>query len=521
MVTGRLHLVTSWKPATSLVLVCAASLVLLLPLTLFTPPRDSEVWLFQSIVEMQDQQRLLPLLNGKTLKWGNPLPLTIMSLVPAGDIASSRMVQCVLGVLFVVLVFAISLVLFDLKSALFASAATMTSLGYLALFGTLNLFALPVMLAATAFGLFSLVYLGKLHRAWFIVSYALAAAATVTGGYFLLLFFVLAAVLLVLLDLAPSRLFSIHIISGAVIVLGALAAYYAGYRFLAGRGIADGALSGGQHLGFLKGLLAVFTYGAPWIFLLVPACVPDGGGPSDQETWRRLLPLRTACALAVLMLICSSRSLPQHAVLLIFFAAPLIGSWMAHGMGQGPRSSTLGTVMMALAGITVFLGALAIQAMPIMRGDTIAPGQLVTGGVTMGAAVTFGVLLLRRRPVAQFFVSASAVALVVWCMAFVIPKDHWNEKMSYMSGISRHDPLVVYEDDVTMRGYLSAVTARPLVVGRGAVPMRDAAFLAVSTPDLDDLLEEMKGRMNSVVIDSYRAENTYALMMVSPRLKAQ
>jgi len=90
-----------------------------------------------------------------------------------------------------------------------------------------------------------------------------------------------------------------------------------------------------------------------------------------------------------------------------------------------------------------------------------------------------------------------------------------------MEGICGHEPLVVYEDDVTMRGYLSAVTAEPVVVGRDAVPMNETAFLAVSTSDLEELLDEMKGRMNPVVLESYRAENTYALMMISPRLRGK
>lgn len=502
-------------------LVCAASLVLLLPLNLSMPPRDSEVWLFQSINEMQVRQSCIPLLNGEVLKGRNPLILTILSLVPAGDITSPRLTSSVLGGLFVAFVFIYTFSLFDLKSALAASVVTLTSLGYLALYGTLNLVALPVTLASSAFGLFSLVYLGRLSSAWYIVSYVLAAGAAITGGYILLLFFALASLLLILFDLAPSRFFSIHIISGAAIILLALIVYFLGYRFTAGPGITDGSLSSGQRLGFTRGLLAAFTYGAPWIFLLIPAALLNGGGPSDQETWRRLLPPRIACALAVLMLMFSSKSLPQYAVLLIPFAAPLIGSWVANGMGQGMRTRAPVVVLVALAGISVFLAALVILARPLIRGDTVNLGQLITGGAFTAAALVFGYLVLKRRLVGQIFMTASAVACIVWCMAFVMPEDHWNEKISYMNGISRHEPLVVYEDDVTMRGYLSAVTARPVVVSRNAVPMKDIAFLAVSTSDLDVLLEETKERMNSVVLNSYQAENTYALMMISPRLRVR
>ena len=511
---------TSWRSVVSLVLVGAASLALLLPLNLSIPPRDSEVWLFQSISEMQDGQRHLPLLNGEVLKGRNPLTLAALSLIPAGDIAAPRLASCVLGCALAVLVFVYTLLLFDLKSAVAASAVTMTSLGYPALFGTLNLIALPVTLAAAAFILFSLVYLGMLSRPWYIASYLLAAGAAVTGGYLMLTFFVAAALLLILFDLAPSRLFSIHLAPGAAIVICTLAVYYAGYRILAGPGITTGSLSAGDHLGFLRGLLAAFTYGAPWIFLLIPA-LAFGGGPSDQEAWRRLLPLRIACGIVLIMLWLSWKITPQHAVLLVPFAAPLIGTWFTHGMGRSPRARALGTWMMALAGAVVFLFALALLAMPMLRGTAVMPEQLLAAAAFVIAALAFGLLVFRGRVMAQFTLAAATVFFIGWCLAFVLPEDHWNEKISYMQGICGHEPLVVYEDDVTMRGYLSAVTAEPVVVGRDAVPMNETAFLAVSTSDLEDLLDEMKGRMNPVVLESYRAENTYALMMISPRLRGK
>ncbi len=507
----------SWKSAASLVLVCAASLALLLPLSLFTPPRDSEVWLFQSINEMQDQQRHLPLLNGEILKGRTPLTLTALSLVPTRDITTPRLVSCALGCLFLAFVFLYALCLFDLFSALAASAVALTSLGFPALFGTLNLVSLPVTLAASAFGLFSLAYLGRLKGTWYIVAYVLAATAAVTGGYPVLLFFVMAALFLILLDLAPTRFFSIHLAPGTAIVICVLVVYYAAYRILAGPGIISNSLSSGEHLGFLKGLLAAFTYGAPWIFLLIPALI-SGGGP---ETWRTLLPLRVACVLVLLMMWFSPKILPQHAVLLIPFAAPLIGAWVAHGMGQALRTKALGNWMMALAGISVFLAALLILVLPMIKGGAIHLEQIVAIAAFAAAALAFGLLIGRRRLMAQFSLTAAAAVFLVWCLAFVIPTDQWDEKISYMEGISRHEPLVVYEDDLTMRGYLSAVTARPVVVGRDAVPMNETAFLVVSTSDLEELLDEMKGRMNSVVLDSYRAESTYALMMLSPRLKAQ
>jgi hypothetical protein len=63
--------------------------------------------------------------------------------------------------------------------------------------------------------------------------------------------------------------------------------------------------------------------------------------------------------------------------------------------------------------------------------------------------------------------------------------------------------------------------ASPMIVNRNVVPLKDTAFLAASTSDLAGLLEGLKGRMHSVLVDSYRAENTYALVMVSPKRKIE
>jgi hypothetical protein len=242
-VAGRPNPVISLKSAASLLVALAASLALLMPLAFFTPPRDNEVWLFQTITEMQGQHHFVPVLNNTPLIGHNPMILSVLSLLPIRDISSPRLVCCVLGCIFIVFVFLYSLALFDLSSAFVSSLVAMTSLGFLALFGTLNLMTLPVTLAATAFGFFSMVYLKRLHTLWYIPSYVLAAMAVVTGGYFMLMFFLLGALLLILLDLAPSELFSIHLIAVAMIIACAMIAFFASYRIALGQGFTSGAFS--------------------------------------------------------------------------------------------------------------------------------------------------------------------------------------------------------------------------------------------------------------------------------------
>lgn len=517
---GRPNPVISLKSAASLLVALAASLALLMPLAFFTPPRDSEVWLFQTITEMQEQQRFVPVLNNTPLKGHNPMILSVLSFLPIRDISSPRLVCCVLGCIFIVFVFLYSLALFDLSSAFVSSLVAMTSLGFLALFGTLNLMTLPVTLAATAFGFFSMVYLKRLHTLWYIPSYVLAAMAVVTGGYFMLMFFLLGALLLILLDLAPSELFSIHLIVGAMIIACAMIAYFTSYRIALGQGFTGGAFSPGDHLGLFKSLYAVITYASPWIFLVIPAWL-YGGGPSDQEAWRKLLPLRIAIILGFFMLWFSSSSLPQYATVLVVFTAPLIGCWISRSIFHGENKGSLGFWMMVVSGLTAFLCSFVILLLPWRSGFAIQTKQLIAAAGFLAATLLFIFFTFRRKMSAQFILIVSAVAFIVWYMAFLSPEDQWDRKISYMEGISRNRPLVVYEDDLIMRGYMSAVNADAMIVDRNIVPLNDSAFLAVSTSDLNGLLEGLKGRMHSMVLDSYRAENTYALVMISPKRKGE
>jgi hypothetical protein len=512
--------VKSLKSAASLFVILAACLALLLPLSLFTPPRDSEVWLFQIINEMQDQQRYVPVLNAESVPDQNPLTLTAMSFLPIIDISTPRLVSCLLGFIIISGIFLYSLALFGLSCAIASSLVAMTSLGFLALFGTLNLMALPVTLAVSAFGLFSLVYLKGLNSGGYILSYMLAGLATLTGGYFMLVFFLLAALLLILLDLAPSQFLSIHLIPGLVIIACAMAAYFTSYRIILGPGFSSGAFSPGGHIGLFRGMYAVITYSSPWIFLVIPAWL-YGGGPSDQDAWRTLLPVRIAIVLTVLMLWISSSGLNQYATILAIFASPLIGRWISREIFPGVQKGRLGYWMMVTAGFSVFLCALVLLLLPVYLGFAINTKQLIAGSGFITAAILFMILTVKRKMTAQFIVALFAVVSIVWYMAFLSPQDQWDQKMSYMGGISKNTPLIVYEDDLVMRGYMSAVGASPMIVNRDVVPLNNTAFLAASTSDLAGLLEGLKGRMHSVLVESYRAENTYALVMVSPKRKIE
>jgi hypothetical protein len=507
--------VISLKSVASFVVILAASLALLIPLALFAPPRDSEVWLFQTIHEMQDQQRFLPVLNNAPLQGNNPLTLMALSTLTARDISSQRLTSCFMGCIFIAFVFFFSFALFDLSSALVSCLVAITSLGFLALFGTLNLTALPVTFAAAAFGFFSLIYIKRLHSGLYILSYLLAALAAITGGYFMLLFFIFGVVLLILLDLEPSELFSIHILPGVVIVACAIIAYLVSFRIALGAGLVGKTLSPGGHLGLFKGIYAIITYASPWIFLVIPAWI-HGGGPSDKDTWRTLLPVRIAVIMGFVMLWFSSSCLPQYATILVVFSSPLIGCWISRGIFSGSLKSSLGFWLMVLAGLTVFVYAFVLLLLPLFSGYSMDVRQIIAVAGFVAAALLFIFFTVKRTMAAQFILIVLTSVFIAGYISFLSPKDQWNHKISYMENISRNTPLAVYEDDLVMRGYMSAIDVKPLIIDRNSVPLHEIAFLAVSTSDLEGMLDDHKGHMHSVVIDSYRAENTYALLMISP-----
>ena len=397
----------SWKPAASMVFICAASLALLVPLALYTPPRDSEVWIFQTILEMQESRSFLPLLNDEPLVGVNPLIPSVLALIPLKDIGTPRLAACLTGCLFIAFVFLYGRALYDTKSALWSSALALTSLGTLALFGTLNLAWLPVAAAAVAFGVFSLAYLGRLGRAWYIPSYLLAAVAAVTGGSFLLWFFLGSSLALIMLDLAPSRLFSIHAAQGAGIIAAALLIYLAGYRIAAGAGFTAGTLSPGDHLGLMQGMLALVTYTAPWIFLAVPAFM-NAGTPSDKDAWRTALPLRSAVGVT-LLLVLLHESPPLYAALMPAFTSVLTGAWLARTAAPGLCAGRLGVWMASLAGASVFLAALVLVLLPFKDGIAVRPGQLAASALFLAGAGAFAFFTARRRMRTQVVLAGAGV----------------------------------------------------------------------------------------------------------------
>jgi len=505
-----------WKSAVSFTVVCLAALMMLLPLAITAPPEDGEVWILQAVLEMQRCTSFLPVLNGEVLNGLNPLAFSAMTALPSLDIATARLVQVALGCLLAAFTFCYAAVLFGLKDALFTGAVLLTSIGFASVYGALNLAALPLTLAAMAFGIFSLAYLGRLPKGFYLVSYILSALALVTGGITPLLFFVLASLLLIFLDLEPSRLSSIHLLPGIVIVMAALITYLAANRILAGPGHALPSLTPGEPAGVLKAFAWTLTPGLPWVFPLIPAFIRLGG-PSDQETWRRLLPARIACVLAPCTLLLPSRTMPQFGAVLVPFASTLVGSWIVSLAGQKRPYRSLDALMTSFAGLSVFVWAFVIITRPAFEGRGV-PASCIIGATVYGlAAVLFVFLAVNRRLPAQLFLIGVCSVGVAWLGASAAPQVEWREKAAFMGDASRREPLAVFEDDLPARGLLSAAGARPQVIPGSAVPLGWQAYLVVSSNDMDAQLESLGRRMDTVLVDTVRSGTAYALILVKPR----
>lgn len=509
----------SFTSAAALFLVLAVSLAVTLPQVLLSPPRDNEVWLHQAISSIQDQGSTSPVLNGRPISGQNDLAVMGLSLIH-GDIATQRIVFSILGCILIASVFAYCLAIFGTETAVLSSLIVMTSLGFIVLYGSLNLLVLPVTLAVMAYLLFSAVYLKERNRLWYIASYLLAALSVVSGGFTMLAFFILGVMLLILLDLEPKRFLSIHPVPGCIIIAFFIITAYLGYRFSLGPGFSSSVMFPGRHMGFFAAFKSAMLYASPWILLVIPAWI-YGEGPDEQQAWRNLLPARIAFVLGLVIVWLSSRSLPQYVLTVMPFGAVLIGHWIFQDFNRGMRRGFITFLAILASGVLVFGAALVLFLMPLIHGGPFTrENALVISGLAL-AGIIFLLFMLKRKLPAALMIAALGVVSVVWCMVFLHPEGAWEQKLSWMKRISGYSPLMVYEDDLIMRGYLDAEGAVPTVIPRDGVPLENTAYLAVSSDDVEGLVESLEKRMNPVIIDTYQAENTYSLIEVTPNREMQ
>ena len=110
----------------------------------------------------------------------------------------------------------------------------------------------------------------------------------------------------------------------------------------------------------------------------------------------------------------------------------------------------------------------------------------------------------------------AAVFAMSWYAALVLVPASAAKPAAFAQLLRTSTPLLVFQDDLNMRGYAGYAGAGAVVVGRNMVPVGYSAYLAVTTPDLDALLKDLSTRMHAEPVSSVKARGTMALIRVSP-----
>ena len=492
--------------------LCLFCLAVLAPGVLLDTPRPQEAWVLQSIHELHAGLSVVPTLNGAPLREANPLGMHFLALMPSNDILWLRLLPAALGCLLAGVAFAYTASFWGLKAGAVSFVVCATSLGLIETGSSLNPAILPCLLTVAAFLLFASCYL-KGRPAWiFGLAYVLIALATLSGGWTLLAFFVFGVIALILLDLSPQRLLDIRPGFALGVVLLALIIFYLAYRIAGGPAYVPAVLSPGSDLGFFASTGAILSHTLPWLPLLVPAWI-FAARPEDQEAWRDLLPAKIGFVLCLGVLWFSTHSLNAFALLGVPCMAVIIGYWIA----RAPQKATRITHASALLCGAITLAFLIVhhaQAAVHARALGLPSGVALT--VYLTALLFFLGFVRRRRYLGAYLTVALVVLVGAWSIASLSLSPAGKAREAFVAASLAHDPLLVFENDLVLRGYLGLSGKRPILVGEDILPLGESAYLALSTRDLETLVERLEARMGVVPISRLESEKTYALLRLDP-----
>ncbi len=495
------------------VVVCG--IILLSPLALGPVPGSREIWLFQAIRDMHAGLHLVPTLNGLPLTGQNPIAVLLFSLVPFSDIVSLRLASILLGCAVAAGTGIYALLLWDMKSAAISALLTLTSLGFILTFGTLNVAVIPASMCILSFLLFSLIYIKNYNSWWYIPAYVLVCLSTITGGWPMLAFFAFGILLLILFDLSPGRLLEIRAPWGILLAIGVLGAAYLTYRIAAGSAFVTAVFSQGESAGLFSRLKAFTLYTLPWLPLVLPAWIHTEVDEA-RDAWRSLLPVKTAFAVGLAIILFAPRYSPGLAVVCVPFGAMLAGYWVAHGFGSPLKVEFIRGICLALTGAVIIAPALVMLSLDPISSLSLDMGSAAGLGFFLVAALVFFWLVKRRSYSAMIALCVAAVSVLTWSVALLQLPAKASAPISSIEEMSTYSPLIVYRDDLVMRGYIEYAGVQPIVVNREIVPIGESVYLAASTDDLDDLIEGLNSRMYTSLISSFEDHETYALIRLSP-----
>ncbi len=490
-------------------------LALLVPFLALDVPLAGEVWVLQAIGELHRDFRLVPTLNGVSLYGPNPLMPVLFSLLPLTGIVALRLVDILFGCLAALAVFSFCTSQWDLRSGIVSALITMTSWGFIASHATLNLTAAPAALAVISFLLFAQVYLKGQGARWYLPSYFLAGLATVLGGWIPLGFFAFSVILLILFDLSPRRILSILAPYGVLLIAVMIMAVLAAYTFAAGWSYAAGFFSFDTEHGILERLWIWIKFHLPWLLLVFPAWAYSGR-PQGPGAWRALLAPKTGFGMGLAVVLFSPNLQEGYALLGVPFAGILTGYWAAGGflVPQGLRIvrtaalAATGTILVAWAFLRLSVESIRNLSLDLTQGLALL--------AILIAAALFWWFARKRQAPAVIGLCMVLVFCLSWYAALVMLPARSAGPVSYARQISGFSPLLVYRDDLTMRGYLGYAGARPIVVSEEVVPVGQTAYLALRTDDLDEAVDTLSRRMDAEVLSTYDRRETYALVRISP-----
>jgi len=494
------------------VILCC--LVLLCPLAIEPAPLSGEIWLYQAIMNMHKGLHLVPSLNGLPIIGENPVNIILLALPGLTDIFSLRFINILFGCIVVSAVFLMSISLWDIKSGLVSGALTMTSLGFILTHSTINTWFIPCSLSIIAFAVFSVAYIKESPPWRYIPAYVLVGISAITGGWSFLAFFAFSVIFLILLDLSPKRFLRVRAITGIVIITLILASVYFTYRILAGHALASSLFPDLENTGMFSRLWTLVKFSLPWIFLVIPAWIHTET-ISEQGIWRTFLPAKIAFVMGALILMFSPDHHAGYAVVGIPFFCMITGFWMAHGFILPERLQPIRSMVVLLTATILMGSAIAASAIHPIRTLSITVGEAVPVVFFAGAFLFMLYLVKKQLTSAAITLCIGSVFVLAWSMGLMQLPGRTQEPLSAIKDMTTYAPLIVYRDDLTMRGYIEHAGIRPIVVGREAVPIGEIAYLAASTDDLDDLIEDLGSRMHTELISSYDNGETFALIRLS------
>ena len=327
-----------------------------------------------------------------------------------------------------------------------------------------------------------------------------------------LFFFLLSGVLLILLDLSPKELLRVKPLAAAILLAGGLIAVYAVFWITGGRVYMKGAISQGTDMGFFISLWLVIKNGLPWILLLIPAWIYSAR-PTQFPAWRELLPAKIAFVSCLAILWLSGKCPETFSVLAVPFAAIMIACWVSGGGMAFQKAGKIGFAALIATVVSIFLiPVVYIFKFPF---KSLHPGifdAVVILCLFICCSIAF-YAVLKKQTGAIIMFRVIAVLGMSWLKPFY--EMRLNNPAAILSYCSNQKPLMVFDDDLVMRGEL--VSAHPNIVGRCFIPVGGEGYLAASTDNTNKLMKDIRKNMSAELQIKQILDRDYLLIKVWPK----